>query len=246
MGGRGLRWLLRIMSAAVHRCSSMCRLWSSCSERVQRRIRSSRGRRQLFTTSWFSTAWHNPNLRQPFVNSFLVGILATLIALTLGTLASFAMARAQVLRARHDLVRTGPADRVPGDRHRAGAVVDGRRDARTQLRHPGDHHRPRDVLRRRRLQQRRGAPAADLGFDHRGVDGPRRRRDHDVPLRDVPRDPNGPAGRRVARLRAVVRRDHRDVLPGGHHADAAALDLQRTSRDRSINPRSSRSRPWCC
>jgi len=49
----------------------------------------------LVTTSWFTTAWHNPDLRQPVTNSFLVAICATSIALVLGTLASFAMARAR-------------------------------------------------------------------------------------------------------------------------------------------------------
>jgi putative spermidine/putrescine transport system permease protein len=50
---------------------------------------------ELFTTSWFSTAFHNPDLRPAFTTSFLVGLCATAIALVLGTLASFAMARAR-------------------------------------------------------------------------------------------------------------------------------------------------------
>ena len=47
---------------------------------------------QLFTLKWFATAWHNPQIPVALKNSILVGIVATLIALTLGTLASFAMA----------------------------------------------------------------------------------------------------------------------------------------------------------
>jgi putative spermidine/putrescine transport system permease protein len=49
----------------------------------------------LFTLKWFTTAWHNPQIPPALKNSILVGIAATLIALTLGTLASFAMARAR-------------------------------------------------------------------------------------------------------------------------------------------------------
>jgi putative spermidine/putrescine transport system permease protein len=49
----------------------------------------------LFTLKWFTVAWHNPQIPIALTNSILVGIVATLIALTLGTLASFAMARAR-------------------------------------------------------------------------------------------------------------------------------------------------------
>jgi len=50
---------------------------------------------QLFTLKWFTEAWHNPQIPPALKNSILVAIIATLIALTLGTLASFAMARAR-------------------------------------------------------------------------------------------------------------------------------------------------------
>ena len=59
-----------------------------------------------------------------------------------------------------------------------------------------DLHRPRDVLHRRRLQQRARAAAPDADLAGRGLDGPRRRRVADVPLRDVPRDPHGAHRRR--------------------------------------------------
>jgi putative spermidine/putrescine transport system permease protein len=50
---------------------------------------------QLFTLKWFTIAWHNPQIPPALKNSILVAIAATVIALTLGTLASFAMARAR-------------------------------------------------------------------------------------------------------------------------------------------------------
>jgi putative spermidine/putrescine transport system permease protein len=48
----------------------------------------------LFTTSWFSSAFHNPDVRSALATSFVVGIGATAIALVLGTLTAFALARA--------------------------------------------------------------------------------------------------------------------------------------------------------
>src|SRR6185436_15473635 len=93
MGGRGLRWLLRIVSAAVLTFLYVPLVVVVLNAFNKDQVVS--WPPSLFTTSWFTVAWHNPNLRQPFVNSFIIGILATLIALTLGTLASFAMARAR-------------------------------------------------------------------------------------------------------------------------------------------------------
>jgi len=93
MGGRGLRWLLRITSAAVLTFLYVPLVVVVLNAFNKDQVVS--WPPSLFTTSWFTVAWHNANLRQPFVNSFIIGILATLIALTLGTLASFAMARAR-------------------------------------------------------------------------------------------------------------------------------------------------------
>ena len=50
-----------------------------------------------------------------------------------------------------------------------------------------DRHRPRDLLRRDRLQQRARPAAAHLALARRGLDGPRRRRLADLPLRHVSR-----------------------------------------------------------
>ena len=105
---------------------------------------------------------------------------------------------------------------LPGHRDRTRAVVDGRCDARSGLRHPRDHRRARDVLHRGRVQQRGRAPAADVRLARRGIDGPRGRRPDDLPLRDVPGDPHGRRSRGPPGLRAVVRRDHRHDLPGRH------------------------------
>jgi putative spermidine/putrescine transport system permease protein len=46
-----------------------------------------------FTTKWFGVAWHNDLVRSALTNSLFVGMLATLIALVLGSAAAFAVHR---------------------------------------------------------------------------------------------------------------------------------------------------------
>ena len=55
-----------------------------------------------------------------------------------------------------------------------------------------------------RLQQRARAAAPHAGVADRGLDGPRRRRLADVPLRDAADDRDGARRRRAARVRAVA------------------------------------------
>ena len=116
---------------------------------------------------------------------------------------------------------------LPGHRHRPGAEHGVRTD-RHPPRDADDHHRPRHVLRRRSIYNnviarlRRTSrsfeeASADLGADtfttFRKVTGPAIR--------------TRPARRRPARVRALVRRDHRHELHVERgHADPADLDLQ--------------------
>src|SRR5262245_33569053 len=46
-----------------------------------------------FTTRWFEVAWSDPNLKDALFNSVIIGLVAALIAVVLGTLASFAVHR---------------------------------------------------------------------------------------------------------------------------------------------------------
>ena len=46
-----------------------------------------------FSTKWFSVAWHNPEVRSALWMSVKAGLGATAIALTLGSLAAFAIHR---------------------------------------------------------------------------------------------------------------------------------------------------------
>jgi putative spermidine/putrescine transport system permease protein len=45
------------------------------------------------STKWFSSTWHNEEMRSAFVLSLKAGVVATTIALTLGTVAAFALHR---------------------------------------------------------------------------------------------------------------------------------------------------------
>ena len=44
-----------------------------------------------FTLRWFSVAWHDPDVRQAFLLSLKVGLLATVIALVLGSMVAYAV-----------------------------------------------------------------------------------------------------------------------------------------------------------
>jgi putative spermidine/putrescine transport system permease protein len=93
MGTNGLRWFLRIMSGAV-----IVFLYVPLIVVVLYAFTKSPNATwppELFTTGWFKVAWDNPDLRPALENSFVVAIFATIVALTLGTLASFGMAHAR-------------------------------------------------------------------------------------------------------------------------------------------------------
>jgi putative spermidine/putrescine transport system permease protein len=93
MGSSGLRWFLRIVSGAV-----VVFLYVPLIVVFLYAFTKSPNATwppELFTTSWFTVAWHNSDLASALWNSIRVAIAATLIALTLGTLASFGMAHAR-------------------------------------------------------------------------------------------------------------------------------------------------------
>ena len=69
-----------------------------------------------------------------------------------------------------------------------------------------DHHRPRDLLHRRRLQQRARAAAAPVGLVRGGLGRPRRRLLANLSLRDLPGAADGASCGRAARVRTLVRR----------------------------------------
>ncbi len=103
------------------------------------------------TTRWFSVAYHNPDVRDALWMSVRAALGATAVALVLGTLLSLAMARFSFFgRDTVTLLVILPIA-LPG-------IITGLALQTTfttvdmSLRPADDHHRPRDVLHRRRLQ----------------------------------------------------------------------------------------------
>ena len=119
--------------------SSTCR-WSSSriyafNETAHRR----RGRPPGFTLDWFDEGVRQPGRARRAVDVASRSALgATAIALVLGTLAAFAVARYRFFGRDDDLVPRHPADRAAGHRHRHGAE----RDV-----HAGARRRPRRCSR---------------------------------------------------------------------------------------------------
>ena len=104
-----------------------------------------------------------------------------------------------------------------------------------------DRHRPRDVLHRRRLQQRRRAAAADSDVVRGGVGRPRRRR----PCRPSATSPSRCCARRCSPARCSpsrcqLRRDHRDHV----HRRPAGRRCRSGSSTTCSRPHSCRSSTW--
>ena len=128
---------------------------------------------------WFGVALNNESVRDAIWLSIQAALGATLVALILGIRGRAGGPPLPLLRPRRRLLRRRPADRPAGHRDRD------RPERRVQRRHPArsavprqrpqfgchDHHRPRHVLRRRRLQQRhRPAAAARRSLEEASMD----------------------------------------------------------------------------
>ena len=145
------------------------------------------------TLDWFPKAIEDEFAREAFVTSLKAGAAATAIAIVLGTLASLAVARHRFFGRETISFLVDPADRPARDRHR--------RRPQQHL-HPGARHRPqplhrdrrpRHLLHRRRLQQRRRPPAPRLGLLRGGLGRPRRPHLADLPLRHLAQHENAPS-----------------------------------------------------
>ena len=164
-----------------------------------------------FTLHWFSAAFARDDIWAAMRLSLAVACVATALALLLGTLAAFALAKREFPRQGGDHAAVRAADRAA--RHRDGHRAAGRhQDARLRAQLLDHRRRARDVLPRDRLQQRRRAAAPAAQQLGRGLDGPRREQPADLPLRAAAADRHGAARGRHAGLRAVVRRDHRHAV----------------------------------
>jgi putative spermidine/putrescine transport system permease protein len=91
MEGRAARWFFRIMTMIV-----LAFLYIPLAIVVLyafNKTRTASWPPDLWTTEWFSQAWQDPSLKPALLNSIKAGIAATILALILGTLASFAVHR---------------------------------------------------------------------------------------------------------------------------------------------------------
>jgi putative spermidine/putrescine transport system permease protein len=93
MEPRSVRWFLRVMSWAVLSFLYIPLVVVVLYAFTKNQIAN--WPPELFTTSWFSSAWHNAEVRSAVTTSIGVGLAATAISLVLGTLAAFALARAR-------------------------------------------------------------------------------------------------------------------------------------------------------
>ena len=182
-----------------------------------------------WTTEWFSVAFHDEDVRNAFFLSLKAAFFATLVALVLGSLLAFALSRFSffgqnaltflvVLPIALPGIVTGIALNATittvlepiGISFGLATIVD----------------RPRDVLHRARLQQRRRAAFDGLRgrFDEASSD---LGADSWTTFRRVilPLDAHLAHGRWVARVRALLRRGHRHRLHVRGRADTADLDL---------------------
>ena len=183
---------------------------------------------ESWTLKWFGEAFRDETLRDAFLLSIKAAVLATLVALLLGTALSLAVARYRFFGRQTVSFLVILPIALPGIV--TGIALNATIDTVLEpvgigVRAVHDRRRPRDLLHRRRLQQRRRPPPSDRRLVRGGVLGPRRRHLADVPPRHAPGTPDRDARRRPARLRPLVRRDRRHDLHRRRRSDASDLDL---------------------
>ena len=183
-------------------------------------------------------------MQQALVLSLKAAALATAIALVLGSLARSACTASRFFGREAISFLLRAADRAARDHHRHGAQLV-LRLLEVQLRALDDRDRPRDLLRRRRLQQRDRPAAARARLADRGVDGPRRRRlSRRSATSRFPTISTALISGGAARVRAVVRRGDRDDVHRRRPEHAADLDL-RPDPPRPAAARGERRRAAC-
>ncbi len=110
------------------------------------------------TLDWYVKAFNDEGVRSSFLSSVQAALGATALALVLGSLLAFAVHRFRFFGRETVSFLVILPHRPAWDRDRDRAEH-GVPDDRPRIRPPDDHHRPRHVLHRGRLQQR-DRPAA--------------------------------------------------------------------------------------
>ncbi len=75
------------------------------------------------STKWFSSTWHNEEMRHALWLSVRAGLIATTIAMVLGSMAAFAVHRFRFFGREAISVSVRAAARAAGDHHRHGAEL---------------------------------------------------------------------------------------------------------------------------
>ena len=125
------------------------------------------------STKWFSSTWHNAEMRHALWLSIRAGVFATAIALLLGSMGAFAVHRFRFFgRETISFIFVLPLA-LPG-------IITGMA-LNSFISFNGvnflacyDRHRSRHLLHRCRIQQRARAPAPHANLTDRGLDGPGR------------------------------------------------------------------------
>ena len=195
-----------------------------------------------FTIEWWSAAWHvrgRPR-RRSWV-SVEVALVATAIALVLGTMAALALQRYRFFgRDTVSLLIILPIA-LPG-------IVTGIALTNAFLTMLGIQlgfftlvvaHATFCIVTV--FNNMHGAAAPARRQPRGGLDGPRRRHVHDVPAGHLPDAALGAAGRRPAGVRAELRRDHRDHV---HRRPAASRPCRSGSSRTCSAPTRRRSSTW--
>ena len=175
-----------------------------------------------FTTEWWGKAVDNEGVREALRDvASRSASSRRAIALVLGTLLAVRARPLPLLRPRVDLAARDPADRAARHRHRHRAQQRRSRRSCGGLVDLHGDHRPRDVLHRRRLQQRRSPGSAAWAAASRR-----------------PRPTSAPSGWQTFRL--VTFPLMRSALVAGAHARVRACPSTRSSSRRSPPARASR------
>ena len=180
----------------------------------------SAGRHRGSRSSGSSKAFENTGARDAFLYSLKTAAIATAIALVLGTLASLGVARYKFFGRETISFLVILPIALPG-------IVTGIALNSTFTQILGitsslltHRHRPRDLLHRRRLQQRDRSAAPALELLRGGLSRSRRDALADISLGDPAEHAHRARRRRLARLRALLRRDHRH----GHSRSESASE----------------------
>ena len=197
------------------------------------------------TTQWFGQAIDNPGARHALLTSVEVGLVATADRPRARHARVVRGVPPQLLRPRDGLLSRDHPDRPARDRHGIGAEQHLHPGPRRPAQPAHGDRRTRHLLHRRRLQQRDRQAAASLGEHGGGVGGSRRAHLADLPPHHPAQHADGPGGGGAARLRALIRRDHRHQV---HHrrrrGDPADLDLQQPLPAPATCPSSTWWRCW--